>query len=161
MQRWLLLAATGVLLTACSSGGAGSGGAATTGSPVSTATVEGVGEVLVEASGKTLYYSRQEEDGTVRCTGDCLGFWFPATTSDDSTPTGSVADLGVVERPDNGQSQLTYQGKPLYSFKLDSGTGQANGHQVKDSFAGTDFEWFATSVTGTSATGDGGVYDGY
>ncbi len=155
MRRWLLLAATGALLTAC-----GSGNTATTGSSLSTATVAGVGSVLVDGSGKTLYYTEQEVDGQVRCTGDCLGFWFPATTADNSTPTGPVTGLGVLKRSDNGKTQLTYQGKPLYVFKMDS-AGQATGNMVKDKFGGTDFQWFATVVTATAATSGGGGGGGY
>jgi len=133
---------------------------------VSTATVAGVGSVLVDRSGKTLYYAGQEADGTLHCTGDCLNFWFPAVAAGDSAPNGPVAGLGVLKRSDNGQSQLTYQGKPLYLFKLDTAAGQAKGNLVKDKFAGADFEWFATVVSAaapatTTTTAGGGGYGGY
>ena len=48
----------------------------------------------------------------------------------DVKPTGPVA-LGTVERPD-GRTQVTYRGRPLYSFGEDTGTGQTNGEGIKD-----------------------------
>ena len=55
------------------------------------------------------------------------------------------AKLGVA----NGQ--LTFNGKPLYTFVQDS-PGQATGNGVTDSFGGTSFTWTAASTGGSAAS---------
>jgi predicted lipoprotein with Yx(FWY)xxD motif len=119
---------------------------------VSVQDVAGVGKTLVDSSGKTLYFADQETGGMIKCTDNCLSFWFPVAGS--ASTAKSVDGLGVVKRPDNGQSQLTYQGKPLYTFKLDTGPGQHQGNDVQDAFGNTTFTWHAatTSATATAPT---------
>jgi predicted lipoprotein with Yx(FWY)xxD motif len=85
------------------------------------------------------------------CTGACLSFWFPAPAT--GATSGAVAGLSTVHRPDNGQEQLTFQGKPLYTFKLDTGPGQDAGQNAKDSFGGTNFTWHAATTTTAVAPG--------
>ncbi|HEX5119986.1 MAG TPA: hypothetical protein VFW65_32770 [Pseudonocardiaceae bacterium] len=160
------LAAAGALLAAC-----GTGPTATDGPPVAadaaigTSSAAGVGTVLVGSAGKTLYLNDQDADGTVRCTGDCVGFWIPARASSGSVPSGSVAGLSVIRRADTGQEQFTYQGKPLYEFKMDSMAGQVNGNDAHDQFNGTAFTWHAAVVVGTgagpSSSNSGGGTSGY
>ncbi|HJQ47502.1 MAG TPA: hypothetical protein VJ870_14480 [Amycolatopsis sp.] len=132
------------VLVAC--GGGSSGAPAQTGavSPagaVSVTTVSGLGPTLVDAGGKTLYFADQEAGGSILCTGDCLGFWSPAAATGGQTP-----GLASVQRPDNGQQQLTYQGKPLYTFRLDATPGQHAGDNVADDFGGRHFTWHAAIV---------------
>jgi hypothetical protein len=72
--------------------------------------------------------------------------------------------LGSVQRPDNGQSQLTYNGKPLYTFRLDNAPGQAHGNNFTDSFGGQTFLWHAETAGGTApapATGQPSSAPGY
>jgi hypothetical protein len=59
------------------------------------------------------------------------------------------AKLGAVMTPD-GTSQVTYGGKPLYTFVSDS-PGQVTGNGFTDSFNGTSFTWTAATAGGTSA----------
>ena len=106
--------------------------------------VSGVGQALVNASGKTLYFSDQEADGSIRCMRDCLGFWFPAPA--DGGSAGSMPGLALVHRPDTGKGQLTYQGKPLYTFRLDTGPAQHNGHNLDDTFGNAKFTWHAATI---------------
>jgi predicted lipoprotein with Yx(FWY)xxD motif len=131
--------------------GAGStapaGNAGSTGS-VAVKNVDGVGMTLVDSAGKTLYFTDQDAAGSIKCTAACLGIWFPVTG--DGAAGGAVAGLSTVHRPDNGQDQVTFQGKPLYTFKLDTGPGQDHGQNAHDSFGGTNFSWHAAT---TSAAG--------
>src|SRR5215467_3072812 len=162
-------AAAAALVAACggpggiygTGGGSAAGGTAGTahhapashGAVISARTLPGVGTVLVDRSGKTLYSPQQEAHGTILCTGGCLSFWFPVPASAGAAlrAPGRVAGaLGTVHRPD-GVTQLTYHGKPLYTFKLDQGPGQAQGNNFTDSFAGTSFTWHAVTTSGSPA----------
>ncbi|GAA1553706.1 hypothetical protein GCM10009789_04000 [Kribbella sancticallisti] len=125
---------------------AATGDAGGTGS-VAVKNVDGVGMALVDSAGKTLYFADQEADGSIHCTAACLDFWFPAGA--EGAAGGAVAGLSTVHRPDNGQDQLTFQGKPLYTFKLDTGPGQHEGNNLEDTFGGTKFTWRAATTSAT------------
>jgi predicted lipoprotein with Yx(FWY)xxD motif len=100
--------------------------------------------VLTTTKGRTLYSLSVESNGKFICTGSCLSIWHPLVVPAAVKPTGPVK-LGTIERPD-GRTQVTYKGRPLYSFGGDSKTGDANGEGIKD--VGT---WHAAS-TGKLAT---------
>ncbi len=140
----LLLGATAALatLTACGSSEETTG---TTTGAVSVQDVDGVGRTLVDAAGKTLYFADQEAGGAIKCTESCLTFWFPVEGSESTAK--SMEGLAVVKRSDNGMSQLTFEGKPLYTFKLDTGPGQNKGNNLTDEFDGTTFVWHAATTT--------------
>ena len=63
--------------------------------------------------------------------------------------------LATIHRQDDGRTQLTYNGRPLYTFKLDQSPGQARGSNFTDSFGGTSFTWQAVTASG-AASGSGG-----
>jgi predicted lipoprotein with Yx(FWY)xxD motif len=152
MTQWkLLLGATvaSATLAACGGGG-GTQQAAGDAGAVSVKDVDGVGQALVDSAGKTLYFADQEADGTIKCTASCLTFWFPVTGSGDAAK--AVDGLGVMKRSDTGADQLTFQGKPLYTFKLDTGPGQSEGHNLEDVFDGTTFTWHAATTTAAAPT---------
>lgn len=127
---------------------------AASGGTVSVQTVGGVGDVLVDSQGNTLYTNNQDSGSKVACTGQCTSIWLPLAAPSSGQPTSSdssvQAKLGVVKLPD-GSSQVTFGGKPLYTFVQDS-PGQATGNGVTDSFGGTSFTWTA-ATTGGSASG--------
>ncbi|MEV6269611.1 hypothetical protein AB0L64_20760 [Kribbella sp. NPDC051936] len=146
----LLLGATVAALaglTACGgSQPAAGGGAAPAGAAVSVKDVNGVGQTLVDASGKTLYFADQEAGGALKCTGSCLSFWIPATGNSQA-----VQGLATIKRSDTGAEQLTFQGKPLYTFKLDTAAGEAKGNNFSDAFSGVGFTWHAATTTAAAA----------
>ena len=152
-----LLIAAAVALAACGGGG---GGAATAmpsagGSTVAAKNLGGAGTVLVDSQGMALYASDQEAAaGKVLCTGACNSFWQPVTTSGKPTSTGPVSGkLGTVKRPDGGM-QVTYNGKPLYSFTQDQ-AGQVTGDGFKDAFGGQQFTWHVVTVGNSGGTSGG------
>jgi predicted lipoprotein with Yx(FWY)xxD motif len=165
-------AAAAGLLAACGSAGGGAGtgggsgagasasaapGAASRGAVISVRKLPGVGTVLVSRSGKTLYFPQQEASGKIVCTGGCLSFWFPVHVTAGAAlhaPSGVTGVLGMVHRP-GGLNQLTYNGKPLYTFRLDQAPGQVHGNNFTDRFGGTTFTWHAVSTSGAAA-GAGG-----
>jgi predicted lipoprotein with Yx(FWY)xxD motif len=146
---------------------------ASAGEPVATQSIDGT-DVLVDADGRALYTSDQEQDGDVVCTTGCLEIWDPVLVSElaGASPTDLGPDFGTLERPDGGR-QLTLSGTPLYSF-TEEGPGELTGDGLVDSFDGTEFTWTA-ATSGEVATSDdsestddsesgapdGGGYGGY
>ena len=159
-----MLAACGSNGSGSSASGSGSGSGSTRSAEVSTSDVSGVGTVLVNSSGKTLYTNNQETGGgTLKCTGSCLDFWMPA--QDTGTMPTNIQGLGTITRSDNGEKQLTLDGAPLYTFTLDTSAGSAKGNDFQDSFGGTSFTWHAATTSGTasnmggsSGSGESGEY---
>ncbi len=143
--------AASLALAACGGGGSSDSAApATAGTTVAIKSIDGIGDVLVDPGGKALYSSDVEADGKVRCTGACTSFWTPLTT-DSAKPTASAdaGKLGVVKRPD-GASQVTVDGKPLYTFTEDA-PGKVAGNGFSDAFDGRHFTWSAVLAGGKSA----------
>lgn len=148
LTRVATMLAAAALLAACGATDESAGAVHTREDP-------SLGTILVDTAGKTLYFTDQEEDGAIRCVGECLEFWIPVDGQD--TAGSDVPTLDVRQRTDNEQDQLTYQGKPLYTFQLDKSAGDTNGHGVEDDFGGTHFVWHAVTVgTGAKPTGGGG-----
>lgn len=139
------------------------GGAGT----VSTKSVSGVGTVLVDAKGDVLYTNNQDSGSKIACTGSCTSIWPPLAAPSSGQPTSDNASvqamLGVVKGP-GGSSQVTFGGKPLYTFTQDS-PGQATGNGAMDSFGGTSFTWTAATAPGgaasSSSTSSGSSGGGY
>lgn len=155
----MALAAVAALLAACGSDEPASAGGSTgataaggaTGSTgtaggmagsISTAEAPGVGTVLVNAEGYTLYYLMTDEASKVTCTGDCLANWPPALADQAPSAGDLPKDLGTIEGPKG--TQLTYDGWPLYTFVGDTAPGQANGQDVGD-------VWYAMTPDGAKA----------
>ncbi len=123
------------------------------------------GSVLVSAKGMTLYTLSAETNGRFICTKSstipggntsCLSLWIPLTVAKGSTPTGA-AQLGTITRPDEGVTQVTWHGRPLYTFANDKAPGDASGNGFTD--VGV---WKAAtqgaSASSTSGSGSGGAY---
>jgi predicted lipoprotein with Yx(FWY)xxD motif len=148
-----------LLLSACSNGSSASAysGSTSSGSAVMIGTdnIPGIGTVLDNAHGLTLYYNTREIGGSIACTGSCTRIWPPVVVT-GPLPKASASitgPFGSVRRPD-GSTQLTYEGMPLYTYEGDSGLGQANGQ-------GLQGIWFAATASGSSQSGMGGSSSGY
>jgi predicted lipoprotein with Yx(FWY)xxD motif len=159
-----------LVIAACGGGDNGAEGSALDGSDaaatVSVGSADGVGDVLVDEEGSALYAAVQEADGMVRCTDACAAIWVPLTVAGE--PTGSDglgADLAVVTRPE-GTRQVTFDGRPLYTFAEDSGANSVTGNGFSDTFGDLGlFEWHVATPTGistsdanTSESADNGFY---
>jgi predicted lipoprotein with Yx(FWY)xxD motif len=116
---------------------------------VATREVPGVGTVLVDKAGKTVYFTDSDSATDIRCVDDCLSLWPPVVAQSDNPDGGGVSGLSVVKRPD-GTSQLAYQNKPLYTFTMDSTDKPASGHNSSDSFGGVQFTWHAVVLQGSA-----------
>lgn len=122
---------------------------------------EGIGKILVDSQGRTLYLFRKDTGTTSTCTGDCAVDWPPLI--ENGTPAvGSGANaslLGTTTRPD-GKKQITYSGHPLYRYENDTKAGDTKG-QGLSFFGGL---WYAVSPSGaadTSKSSSGGGGGGY
>ncbi len=156
---WIASAATLIALSACAknaapSSGGGSSTSAHAGSVIiGTKSVPGVGTVLVDSNGLTLYELASENGGTIMCTGSCATSWppllLPAGMSSATAGSGvSASKLGTISRPDGG-TQVTYAGMPLYLFVSDQGAGQATGQGI------AGFHVATPSGSGSSSGGSG------
>jgi predicted lipoprotein with Yx(FWY)xxD motif len=153
------IAALGFGLAACASNSsAGYGGTSTstgTGSgamaaaSVATAKVGDLGTVLVNGDGRTLYIFGNDTGSTSTCVGSCAGTWPALTTSGDATAgAGATASMLGTTTRDDGTTQVTYNGHPLYLYSGDTAAGQANGEGIGN-------VWYASSAQGTAAMASG------
>jgi predicted lipoprotein with Yx(FWY)xxD motif len=159
----LLLAACGDSSTTGSGAGGGTGGGSSAGgqATISTASVSGVGDVLVDGDGMTLYTLPTESSGTIKCTGSCAKSWPPLLLSGGATSAtaGDGVDagkLGTIARPDGG-TQVTYDGMPLYLWVGDTAPGQATGQGVAG-FSVASASGAAGSSGSSGSSGGGGYH---
>lgn len=153
------LAAIG--LAACggsSSGGSGSvasasGGSDSPGTSFATANISGLGQVLVDGNGRTVYILTSSGQKNVPCTDDsgCTDVW-PDLSLPDGTSAATAGD-GVQDsllgsKPANGETYPTYNGYLLYEYSGDSSSGEANGQGIT-SYGGT---WYALDPSGQPIT---------
>jgi predicted lipoprotein with Yx(FWY)xxD motif len=105
----------------------------------------GLGRILVDGRGRTLYLFEKDKHGKSACTGQCAAFWPPLIASGKPVATaGAKASLlGTTKRPD-GRRQITYNHHPLYTFVKDARKGQTNGEAINAFGA----EWYALSAAG-------------
>lgn len=109
-----------------------------------------LGTVLAGADGKTIYLFEADKDGKSACSGDCAAAW-PPVTGEATAGDGAESDkLGTIKR-DDGSSQVTYAGHPLYYYVKDTDEEDTYGQEV-DSFGA---EWYAVTTSGAKASGDG------
>ena len=130
----------------------GGGGAATAATPKTSsgasATVgvanSGLGSILFDSTGRTVYLFKADVDNKSACSGACATAWPPLLTT--GTPTAgaglTASKLGTITRS-GGNHQVTYNGHPLYLFIKDKGPGQTSGQGVTAFGAA----WFALTPT--------------
>jgi predicted lipoprotein with Yx(FWY)xxD motif len=145
--RSMTLAAAVVLLAGCAPSGGGASGDADDGLETLGLVVAetDAGPSLVGPDGMTLYIFTQDTDGTSTCTGDCATAWPPLTVEAGAEIEGGdgvTGELAIIER-DDGTSQVTYDGMPLYFYAEDAAPGDATGE-------GVGGVWFIASPEGQS-----------
>jgi predicted lipoprotein with Yx(FWY)xxD motif len=121
----------------------GSGGEGTIGATE----ISGLGEVLVDSEGMTVYLFTPDKGTTSTCYGECEKEWPPVVASGKPTAgEGAMsAALGTTKRKD-GTMQVTYEGHPLYTFADDDKPGEANGQE-------DDGVWFVLDESGEAVEG--------
>ena len=110
----------------------------------------GLGQILVDSQGRTLYLFAKDTGTQSECTGACASAWPPLPATGNPT-VGGGADASLVASTmrSDGSPQVTYAGHPLYLFSGDQNPGDTNGEGVVAYGA----SWYAVSPAGTQITG--------
>jgi predicted lipoprotein with Yx(FWY)xxD motif len=141
MRRFLAgLSVIAFVVAAC----AGAGATPAPAAPVAAKLATGaLGQILVDASGRTVYgFIPDEAGGQPTCYDQCADNWL-ALTVDGAFTVGTglgQADFSTVTRTDGG-SQLKFKEFPLYYFAGDSGPNQTNGQ-------GVGSKWYVVGADG-------------
>jgi predicted lipoprotein with Yx(FWY)xxD motif len=111
---------------------------------VSTAKT-GLGRILVNSRGHTLYLFGKDRNGKSACSGQCATFWPPLVANGKPRVAGGAKAslIGRIKRAD-GRRQVTYNHHPLYTFVKDTKRGQTHGEGLSAFGA----RWYAVSPAG-------------
>jgi predicted lipoprotein with Yx(FWY)xxD motif len=114
-------------------------------------TVNGVGMVVTDDDGKTLYRFDKDVSSppTSNCDGDCTKSWLPMLAGVATPMLKGIQDtqVGTATRKD-GTKQITLNGWPLYEYAGDKAAGDMNGQ-------GANGTWFAVAPDGSKITAGG------
>jgi predicted lipoprotein with Yx(FWY)xxD motif len=112
----------------------------------------GLGDVLVNAQGRTLYLFEKDNGMTSACSGACASIWPPLTATRALAGSGlSATKLGVAKQP-GGASDVTYAGHPLYTYVGDTKPGDTKGQGLNQFGAA----WYVLSPNGKKIDHDNG-----
>jgi predicted lipoprotein with Yx(FWY)xxD motif len=102
----------------------------------------GIGMILTDQNGRTLYAFTIDKGGKSSCTDVCIATW-PALLSRQDTAVGDGVDKALLSSIDRaeGASQITYNKWPLYYYVGDVGPGDIDGQ-------GIDNVWFVLGANG-------------
>jgi predicted lipoprotein with Yx(FWY)xxD motif len=115
---------------------------------LSARNVSGLGTVLVNSQGRTLYVFAPDKAKKVTCVGSCATVWPPLKIASGQKPSlsGAVKASLVSSASDpSGGSVVTYNGWPLYTYQADAQAGTDHG-QALFSSGGL---WYAITPAGT------------
>jgi predicted lipoprotein with Yx(FWY)xxD motif len=146
LKRWCVagfLAAALVAITACgssssggstgSSGSAGSGSSSTSGDVMVKSVKSSIGTILESTSGKAIYWFAPDTKTKSMCNGSCATYWPPVLGhAEAASGTSLPGTFGTIKRND-GKTQATYDGHPLYYYAGDSSAGMVTGNDVNAS----------------------------
>ena len=102
-----------------------------------------LGPVLTTADGMTLSMFARDTKDVSACSRNCAATWPPLTVAAGSPVPGAGIDqwlMGSFKRED-GTTQATYKGMPLYTYKPDLKAGDTTGQKVGDN-------WFVVKANG-------------
>jgi predicted lipoprotein with Yx(FWY)xxD motif len=114
---------------------------------LSTANNPRYGTIVVDSKGMTVYMFDKDTQGSgaSTCSGQCLVAW-PPVIADSATPPvdGVTGEVGSITR-DDGTTQMTLDGWPLYYWQGDAAPGDATGQGVQN-------VWWVLSPDGARVT---------
>lgn len=141
----LAVAGCGGSSSSPSTGGVAGTQQSTGSTSVTTRKVGGVGTVLTNAQGRTLYVFMPDQHRQVTCTGSCASVWPPLKAGAMPSAGGSARTslLGADPNPAGGRV-VTYAHWPLYTYVGDSGAGTAKGEGLNLNGG----RWYVVSPSG-------------
>jgi predicted lipoprotein with Yx(FWY)xxD motif len=105
----------------------------------------GLGQILVDSRGRTLYLFKKDTGGKSACSGSCVANWPPLlATGRPTAGTGVKASKLATTRRSNGKTQVVYNHHPLYRFIGDEKPGNTSGEGLTAFGA----RWFVVSPAG-------------
>jgi predicted lipoprotein with Yx(FWY)xxD motif/mono/diheme cytochrome c family protein len=115
---------------------------------ISSRTIPGLGTVLVNGAGHTLYVFAPDKATKVTCTGACASVWPPEYVPAGGRAVGTngvkASLLGSAPDPTGGKV-VTYHGWPLYTYVADTTPGSAAGQDINI----TGGFWWVITTSGT------------
>lgn len=103
-----------------------------------------LGEIIVDAAGRTVYAFTSDTAGEPTCYDDCATAWPPLVVTDAAALSAGAgldaSKLTTVDRTD-GTKQVKYGDRPLYYFASDAAAGDTNGQ-------GLFSMWYAVDAAG-------------
>lgn len=157
-MKWMLAAPlAAVALAGCGGSSSTSASSSATASAaavpvprISTGRIAGLGTVLVNGRGHTLYVFEPDQHRAVTCLSGCAAVWpplFAASSKPVVTAPVRASVLGSDVNPAGGRV-VTYDGWPLYRYAGDGGPGTASG-QAEDLNGGL---WYVITPSGLVVT---------
>lgn len=120
--------------------------------PLVVATAGAPAPYVANSAGTALYALEGDTDGS-KCVDECTQAWPPMLVEDalpSDSPGLTASMVGVVQRAD-GNTQVAYNGHPLYRYAADTGVGRTAGHGVSDKWG----HWSLISPQGTPVAAAG------
>jgi predicted lipoprotein with Yx(FWY)xxD motif len=120
---------------------------------VKTGVIRGLGRVLVDGQGFTLYvFATDKHSGSSKCYGRCAQAWPPLVlpTGVSKAPAGpgvKAGLLGSTKRKD-GLVEVTYDKWPLYTWVIDSAPGDDTGQDLNN----LGGKWYVITPAGRVVT---------
>ncbi|HWF75205.1 MAG TPA: hypothetical protein VG186_17800 [Solirubrobacteraceae bacterium] len=103
---------------------------------IATKAEPGLGTVLVDSAGRTLYQFLPDGGKKVTCTGSCAAIWPPVVLPSGAKPAAAggvkASLLGSDPNPSGGRV-VTYAGWPLYTYVSDTSPGAHTGEGINQS----------------------------
>lgn len=147
--RSALLGLVCLVVAACGTSGASGASSKAAAKPayeVEASTVRGLGSILVDGHGFTLYAYMLDKPGHSTCYGECAVQWppllLPGGVARPVAGSGVEATLLGTSRRSDGSLQVTYDNWPVYLYRDDHSPGMVTG-QAEDMGA-----WYVISVNG-------------
>ena len=158
-NRWLVgpgLMTVAVVLTACAApkdpaaSGTSAPATAQADAGASSVTIKTMstskGTVLATAHGRTIYWFAKDTSTQSNCTGSCATYWPPVIGKAVAAAGASLPhSFGTIKRAD-GQTQVTYDGHPLYTYVGDTARRQVKGNDINVSGG----LWWAATPSGST-----------
>src|SRR3954463_418081 len=127
----LLAAAVVLPLVTLASAGCGTSTSSTASAKAparSSATVSvantGLGNILVDSQGRTLYLFQKDSGTKSACSGACASAWPPLRATGKPTVGSGANSAMVATSPrSDGKPQVVYNGHPVYRFQGDHSAG--------------------------------------